>query len=427
MYKILGGFVCLAMSSSALQAAPRPGLEGKVFLPQDDNICGVVSNQGNELFGALLAALLPSLVQAGVKGIGGALSKAASPDETTVIGSASTNFYGTTNEFVPVTRQNCVVFVADTPDTIKGRLTINSTTDSFQNVTYQGTDGFLEKSDIEFLGSNGYTAYPLFYYVAKLETSPDKSAWRLVPTKIWIGPSLTNGGLRGKGRDLVVTASLLGAAAKDEDNVLAAKSVNIKRVVANRWYSESGVGNSGKSERFATGWIPFPAMPAQPLALLTEAKERQKSINEIKSIAPSKRTAKQVAQLTKMETRAAADPAALAKILPVNFKIQVQETRDGIKFLQKVGEFVAGNAETIAKPIAASFDGDAKREAAVKALSGAQDLKVSALEAVNAWSVANADASLSALEKQVKKIKAQTACQTLRLNDLDDPACGLVD
>jgi len=435
MREIVAGLVALMICSTQANAAPREKLEGKVYLDEGGSICGASGAGNQEIFGAVLAAILPGLIQAGVKGIGNALAKSAEPDEATVSASDSSHyFYGTEkndDKFTPIMRQKCIVFVVDSKEEIRGRLSFDQqptgipNPDNTPGMKSIPRNGNLTERDVDFLAGKGIKHYPLFYYVGRFERSADRSAWRIQPTTIWIGESLTKGGFRRKGRDLVLTLSLLGASTNDDDNTLAAKSINLRRVQRNQW-----IQDADKLAELATGWIPFPSLPAQPLAVLNEANERLKSIQQIREIPEDERTDAQTRNLTKMEERVASegnDTTALAQVLPATFKAQVDETRDGIAFLQRVGEFVAGNAEKIATPITNALDSDAQTTAQVQALTNASSLRVSTLEAIANWQSVEADASKTDLEKRIARIRADTACDTLRLNDLAEASCGLLD
>lgn len=427
MRNLISIMACAALTATPAMAKPREKLTGKVLLLDEAGICK--SDEAKpEFLSAILAALLPGLIQTGVKGIGSALTKAASPDEATVKASVPGYFYGTgaANEGFPlIASQNCIAFVVDGPQSEKEVLgrSISMTTTATGTEIYKADDSVLEARPglVMALHKAGYRHNPLFLYVGRVETAADKSAWRLVPKHIWTGGPLTVGGARGKGRDLVLTPYVEGASAAAEANMLAQKPILMPRVTNMSWTED------GRLEGLATGWIPFPKLPEIAEARRNEAIARQVSIKAIEELPISKRTEAQKKQLAAMNKEAADDPAALARLLPVQFGFDLHETRDGNRFLQKVGEFLAGNAEAIAKPIAAEFDGDAKRAAAIADATSATGLQVAAIEAVDAWETAVADPAKNEAQRRILKMKAVLACNTLRANKLDEISCGKVD
>lgn len=422
MRHIICGALAAALVTMPASARPREQLRGQLIPVDKGSFCGASDPNPNELFGAILAAVLPGLVQAGVKGIGNALAKAAAPDEAQVRATAPTHFYTTGGEsYALVAQHPCFAYIVDAPVEKSPAPTIDEITASSGVKSYKGSDGRMEEAHAELLYGRGLRHYPLFFTVARVERSADRSAWRMVPTHVWTGPALTVGGLRGKGRDLVLTAFVEGASAGDEANMLAQKSISFNRVADNGWIDAKRLDGLG------TGWIPFPKLPDIAEERRAVAIQRLAAIAEIKALPPKEIKPAQRAQLAKMEAAVPGDVRAMLSLLPVQFGFNLQETRDGNRFLQKVGEYVAGNAETIAKPIAAEFDGEARRAKAIADAGTVTGLKVAAIEAVDAWETAAADPDKNEAQRRVLKMKAVLACASLRANDLDDVSCGKVD
>lgn len=418
--------ICSALAASLIaspgSAKPRDQLRGEIIPIEKSSFCGAADANPNEIFGAILAAVLPGLIQAGVKGIGTALSKAAAPDEAQVRATTGAHFYTTGGKkYALVAQHPCFAYIVDAPVEKSGAPTIEEVTLESGVKTYRGSDGRMDAAHAELLYGKGFRRYPLFFMVARIDQAADRSAWRMVPTRVWTGPAFTVGGLRGKGRDLVLTAFVEGSSANDESNMLAQKSVNFARAKDNSWVE------SKRLEGLGTGWIPFPKLSHIAEERRSVAIERLEAIAEIEALPPKEVKPAQGAQLAKMKAALPADAKAMRSLLPVTYGFSLQETRDGNRFLQKVGDYIAGNAETIAKPIAAEFDVDAKREKAVANAGAATGLKIAAIEAVDAWEGAVADPSKNEAQRRVLKMKAQLACATLRASDLDDIACGKVD
>lgn len=411
-----------ALVTTPASARPRDMLRGEIVPIDKASFCGASDPNPNEFFGAILAAVLPGLVQAGVKGLGNALAKAASPDGAQVRATAPAHFYTTGGEkYALVAQHPCFAYIVDAPVEKSDSPTIDEVTLPSGLKSYRGSDGRIDEAHAELLYGKGLRRYPLFFMVARVDRSADRSAWRMAPTRVWTGPALTIGGLRGKGRDLVLTAFVEGASANDEANMLAQKSVNFDRVKDNGWVETKRLDNMG------TGWIPFPKLPDIAEERRTVAIERIDAIAEIEALPPKEVKPAQRVQLAKMKAALTGDVAAMRSLLPVVYGFHLQETRDGNRFLQKVGDYVAGNAEAIAKPIAAEFDSDAKREKAIADAGTVTDLKFAAIEAVDAWEAAAADPGKNEAQRRVLRMKAILACSTLRTNNLDDISCGKVD
>jgi hypothetical protein len=374
-----------------LAAKPRSGMQGIAAI--EPGYCKTTG--GNEgLIGMVLAAILPGLVKSGVKGIGDALTKAGQPDETTISGAASDHFYSL--------------------DQAKSANGLTTRCMAFQ-VVYDGpqadTQNFRSEAR-KFYDERGQQKAVAFLYTARVELAGDGSAWRLVPETIHVGPSLTASAKGNRGRDLVLTMTVQGAAAKDNENVLATRSVNIARVADRLDTNLIGAGET-ETASYGTGWMPLPAVQGDIAAGFIEARKRlieRQKLEQIEARKPAEQ--ERLAELNRLSEH---DAKAFAKVLPITVKFDLHETTDGNKFLMRVGEFISGQSDKIAAPIIEQLDPAKRREAEVKALTESTGLRVDAIAAIAAW---NAD------KKEVNRLKAQLACDKLRVYQIEESACS---
>ena len=432
MKKYLIAATCLLLVSTPSIAKPVKGLKGNIWLLKSgDPLCIEAKKEtSKEFFAAIFAAILPILVETGVKGIGNALATAAKPDEASVVSSTPGYFYDLTSppQVDGVARPNegldaiqrCVVLVANHPQRAgasKMLVAPGTTTLTSQLASFIMTKGYGDSAEFAFVGS--------------MRPARDGSAWELAPAIIWVGGALTEGGLRGDGRDLVLTFTVQGAASKDDENVLASRSVLIPRVNNGKWIynwgpsetapSISSADQTHNAKQFTIGWIPLPKAEGPLGEQFEEALQRRRDIVALSSIV--NHTTAQKKQLTEMQAAINSEGTKFESVLPVTFKFELHETRDGNKFLQSVGEFLAANSGKIATPISDSLNPELRRTAATESLNSAQALRINAIEAVAEWQAVNDDPAAKPSDKEVKRIKARTACSILRLNKLDDPAC----
>jgi hypothetical protein len=419
----------------AVAASTGEGLRMAALLtPSNDLTCRAQPAKEAAFLGALVGAIALPLVKAGIKGLGGALSKVGEGVSTTVSGDVAGSFYrisedGGLNALAPKASL-CLLIAAGAGNG-------------------EGPAPQLEGANFG-LKTLGFTGAPAFAMVAAIEIAPDKTAWRLVPWSLYMGKPLTRGGtFRSAKRDLVLQLALFGATAKTADDAAVATRAMILGRQADRdgpiLQSQQGIGY------LATSWMPLPPVPEAVAAQVVAANQRrtdrqameiqkaaaQRVIQESKdktAIAKATETASNVAdQIARLDKAIAADDKRIGNFAsdvgPFSLGFRLVETRDGSKFLRDFGTLLADNAETIAKPIADAISPEARQAAAdaqlqkaLAAVGAETDSRVAAIEGVAAWQAAGA-AGKPAAETDVLRLKASAACRKLELAGFAEVAC----
>lgn len=415
---LLGLALSAPLSQPALAAsrAPLTGLAGFID-------CSDKPDQ-SPLAGALLGAVIGPLVEAGIKGLGNALASAGNPKEAHVGASTSELFYkadAPTEVSMPLDAQFSCLYVAAGPKG-GGNDPVANSNEIFGDATDKLVDG-------------GFTGRPAFFMLGQASISADRSAWRWTPTRLWIDQPLTQAGwASGSGRDIVVTLTIHGVAAKADDGVIASRSIVLNRVVPGKQHDPKGLAG------LATGWMPLPQVSEEVAARVAAAVQRRKDINALNDAIPEykeeaakaktapereaaeAKAAKAKTEAAELEVLSANDVEALHLLAPVTFTFDIHETRDGNKFLASLGTALAAQSKEVAAPIVERIDPAKRAEAAIEAGTKEDGYRVAAIEAVAAWK-ASIDSKDSDAKQRVAKIAATGACRTLQLRGFADPAC----
>jgi len=430
----------LVLASSAA-AEPKADLVTKVA--HSDNCTALNGTDPQETFLAVIASLLiEKAVTAGVKGLGKAMTKAGAPKETHGEGYGTSYFYKADIQGEPklVRYARCVTIASGVRggegDAIGAGPSLS-----------RG----LGDDAINFLTASGFTRTPSFLLETRLVISEDKSAYRLQPVHAWIGAPMNKDGKLA--RDIVVTLSVVGPAATDPGEAISTRSFAFKRAAL-------GPVPADVLKDMGSSWIPLPSLPEAATTRFAAAVQRKTDIATVeKEIAdltaeiakppaparppvrgatpaqaptepvktPAQKRADAEERLKKLKAANLADKTYLAKLMPVTFRVDVHETADGNKVLAAIGDFLTDNADAISKPIVDRLDPEKRAAAKETAATQEQTLRIAAIEAVEAWQGAEADAEVSAGQKRIKKMKAATACRALRNEDFDDEVCAQVD
>lgn len=393
-------------------AAPLPSLEAKVW--HTSSCAAADATSGDEFLGGIVLSLLAPLFNTAVKGVGGAIAKAGTPEETRVSGLTVSAFYsgqqaadGTSIDLVR--RAQCISLAVDSPQVAPRQKSDISTNNS-------GAAG------AAFLRSQGYTRAPRLYMESRIIVSPDRSAWRLVPVHAFIGETLSTS---DRERDLVVTTTFSGPSATADGEALATRSFTFKRAASNY------VLPARELERLGTGWMPLPAIGEHVRTRL--AAVIQRNADEValrKLIASGKLKPKEltaanagIAKLTALKPK---DTAFLVELVPVTLKVDVLQTSDGNKALVAIGNFLSENSKTFSEPLASALNAETRREKRLADASAEDEARISAIGAVEAWQTSLTDASKTEASRRVAEIRAEAACRKLQSSGFEDPACVTV-
>lgn len=430
----------LVVASSAT-AEPKANLVTKVA--HSDNCTAVNGADPQETFLAVVASLLiEKAVTAGVKGLGKAMTKAGAPKEVHGEAYGTSYFYKADIQGEPKLMRyaRCITVVSGV-----------SGGEGEAIGAGPGQSRGLGDDAINFLADVGFKKAPGFFMETRLVISEDRSAYRLQPVHAWVGEPLNKENKRD--RDVVVTLSVMGPTATDPGEAISTRSFAFKRVQAGAVPADvlKGLGSS---------WIPLPSLPEEAKTRFAAAVQRKADIATVeKEIAdltaeiarppapvrppvrgaapaptpeapaktPAQKKVDAEARLAKLKAANLADKTYLAKLMPVTFRVDVHETADGNKVLAAIGDFLTDNADAISKPIVDRLDPEKRAAAKETAATQEQALRIAAIEAVEAWQEAEADAEVSAGQKRIKKMKAASACRALRNEDFDDEVCAQAD
>jgi hypothetical protein len=375
---------------------------------------------------ALLSLVLGKVVNAGVKGIGKAMTKAGSDKEVHIKGFKTSYFYTATLGDEPQLEQksSCLRVVAG----VKGGsgLPVGPPKPG-ENAALGDPWGWVKAA--------GFDRAPHLYMETRTEISVDRTAFRLVPVKAFVGKAIQDD--NSKERDLVVTFSITTPSADGDGDVLMTRSFSLKRPA-------EGPMDKTMLEAMASDWIPLPTPTEQAKSRFDVAVQRKKDIADLKKVLaelnappkPPKPGAKPVTpaeeppkkeevqkRLDDLMKAAETDPKALESLMPVTVRVDVHETKDGNKLLAAIGGFLTDNADKISEPIVNELDPAARKAAAKTAATEEQALRIAVIEAVEAWQTTEANADATAGQKRVKKLQAEGACRALRDAKLDDVSC----
>jgi len=431
----------LALATAA-QAKPKPNLVTK--LAHSDNCTAVTGSDPEETILAAIAALLiEKAVTAGVKGLGKAMTKAGSPKDAHGLAYELSYFYrGDILAEPKLARFGRCLTIATGVQGGEGAVVGSE----------PGQTPGIRDDAVQFLTKWGFTKEPSYLMETRLVLSEDKSSYRLQPVFAWVGAPLNQ---EKAERDVVVTLSVTGPTATDPGDAISTRSFAFKRV-------KQGQVSPAVLKDMGSTWIPLPTLPEAAATRFAAAVQRKADIATVeKEIAeltaeiakpsapprppvrgaapaptpastepvktPTQKKAEAEARLVKLNAASQADKTYLAKLMPVTFRVDVHETADGNKVLAAIGDFLTGNADAISKPIVDRLDPEKRAAAKETAATHEQTLRIAAIEAVEAWQEAEADAEVSAGQKRIKKMKAASACRALRNEDFDDEVCAQAD
>lgn len=417
----------LALSgvAQAQSRAPKPPLIAVVDHTNEG--CEDPSSGAQQALPApLLSLVLGKVVNAGVKGIGKAMTEAGSDKEVHIKGFKTSYFYTGNLDDEPrlKPKSSCLRVVAG----VKGGSGLPV------GPPRPGVNAELG-DPWKWVETAGFDRAPHLYMETRTQISVDGTAFRLVPVKAFVGKAIQDE--KKNERDLVVTFSITAPSVDGEGEVLMTRGFLLKRPAEGRM-------SKTVLEAMASDWIPLPTPTEQAKGRFDVAVQRKKDIADLKKVLaelnappkPPKPGAKPVTpaeespkkedvqkRLDDLEEAANADRKALESLMPVTVRVDVHETIDGNKLLAAIGQFLTENADKISEPIINEIDPAARKAAARTAVTEAQSLRIAAIEAVETWQTTEANADATPGQRRVKKLQAEGACRALRDAKLDDVSC----
>ena len=375
---------------------------------------------GREAFvGALVALVLPSLIQAGIKGLGDGLQAVGKPDDVHVVGSQSSHFYRATLDPTDFGKPaefgvgaGCVLVAlgpkasgatmtaAEVVGELKADAPLNASGDGFGEFVEDRLGAALDRTRMTVL-------------VARMEVAPDGTAFRLVPQLVKIGAAID--GKHSKRRTLALTMSMFGPSAAPDGTSLATRTFGFEDETTPRTIGLA------RAKLLATSWIPMPSLSDAPKARLTAVQKRQEDLASATTstanpaLTPAQRQ-KAARDVVRLKAALNQDLLFLAQLTPVTWRADYHETSGGSGLLRAIGKFLSDKSEAIAKPIAAEFD----PKAAQAELDSEDALRISAVNDVDGYVKAKG-AGGAAL--RVAQIKAQASCRKLEAAGYADPVC----
>ena len=382
--------------------------------------------QTKALFGTLLTLFLPTLVERGVKLLGGAFAKAGAPTDRHIWAQHSLSLYQTSfqdsqeglSEIPDIGFSNGCVAMAVGPKRAgySGNLQLELTGEK-PLVAGNGTQPVTLGSDVSADLGAAFDLSRTHILAAELQQSPDGTAFRLIPAYISIG-----GAFRGSAtarRDVALTFSVLEPGALADGGVTVVRTISFPNVTA----SKSVTGDDAVA--LATSWMPLPALPPAAKSRLEAAVQRRIDRNALEeSLATATDAAEIVkinAGIARLDTFINADRDYLEQLAPHTIRFDVHETSPGSKFLVKLGETLSANAEKLAGPIATEID-PAKREERREAAAKEEDtLRIAAVTEAAGLEAAIAEGKTDAI--RIARIKSAAACRQLQNAGFDDVVC----
>ncbi|WP_404373694.1 hypothetical protein AB5I39_08525 [Sphingomonas sp. MMS24-J45] len=381
--------------------------------------CGGPDAGGNRFIGALVALVLPSLIQAGIKGLGDGLQSLGKRTDVHVVAAQPSYFYRATldpSDFskpaVFGTGAGCVLVAlgprASAPTMTAGEVAGELKDDAPLNGAGDGFGASIEDRLGAALDRDRMTVM-----VVRIEVAPDGTAFRLVPQLVRIGAAID--GKHSKKRTLALTISVFAPSVGPDGTSLATRSFGFEDETAPRTIGLV------KARLLATSWMPMPSLSDPAKARLTAVQKRQddlatataSGVNPTLTPAQRQKASKDV---TNLKAALAEDLIFLARLTPVTWRADFHETSGGSGLLTAIGKFLSDKSEAIAKPIAAEFD----PKTAQAALDEEDGLRIAAVTDVDAYVKAKA-AGGAAL--RIAQIKAQASCRKLEVAGYADAAC----
>lgn len=251
----------------------------------------------------------------------------------------------------------------------------------------------------------------------EFDPSLDRTAFRLKPVAIQAGQAFDG---KAKKRGLAFTVSVVPPSATGEDSAVATRTISFKDI-AGAWSA-----GDAAAVNYSTSWMPLPSLPDRDQEAVESAAQRLADARVLlASLADGKlkpeEAIKAEADLRTLAARLEGDKAAGAELAPYTIRADVHETRPGSKFLVKLGTLLAGNAATIAAPIAERTDPAKRAAAAETELQKIEALRITAIE--QAGDLAKAEAAADAAATRIARIRLAATCRQIAAAGFAETAC----
>jgi hypothetical protein len=238
----------------------RPEIQTKVIFQEE---CPVSEVKTESFLGGLALAIIPSLVESGVKSLGNAIKKMGEDEPFTTSISKNVDFYSldsSTNSFTINSSSYCMIIV-------RGQVNADKPTDSFTK-----SNAFSTKAKMLFR-KYGLSDTPKFYYEATLVPSNDRSAFRVEPKFIFYGDHL---GPKNS-KNLVLSVGF-GKPSAVNDSTFAIFNSNLSR--NGKTYH---INDSRLLEAYNSAYLPLPAVSSTASAAMESYKLQQTQLVSFKT------------------------------------------------------------------------------------------------------------------------------------------------
>ena len=441
------GILILPVDASG-KSKDKPEYKTRILV---SNAC-TAGDGAESIFGAIAGVALKPIIEAGVKGLGNAIKKAGEDKVTIKKAKQATHFYsielgdGAQDETKVNLNVGCITIVDGALSTANAdadkELDKITLVNNFLKANGQKA---LEESDANrFLNPipgerlRRYFSSDIRYYGQyNVVVSSDKTAFRLQPQEALIGKPFKKSN-KSKDRDIEIIISFDLPASNEEGATHAVSTSSFKKAKAYRYFAERDLSENG------TGWMPMPGVTKSVIDRINSNQKRRIDLQALEDKLTSVQTdlravgltAKQKVEFVKMEsaTKLAIkrleslienDEDVVSDATPITVKASIIETQKGSKFLQKLGEFIAENNETIGKPIFESIDPNTQKTANVAAEDNEDTLRIAAIEAIANFQIEDAKLGTERSDSNIRvaQIKAQQACRKLRAEGHEDLDC----
>lgn len=301
----------------------------------------------------------------------------------------------------------------------------------------------LQKDDVATILSPGdpsvyeFTENIKFFGEYQLKLSSDRTAMKLIPSRMLIGKPIDPRAKINKERDYAIIISLMTPAKAATGAAFAMGKFSFDDLKTTSYLSGDDL-----SEIEST-WMPVASIPKSTKDSLLAYEERIDSIKKFgvkadelqleinKTVDATKKADLETARMEILKSQKVLEDAQkaekkkLSKTTPVTVSLSITETQDGNKFLAAVGSFLSDNNDAIEEQLTNRLD-PSKRDASNETeLDAVDELRKKVITTVAAYNEAEgksgSDRSQSAIDTAL--IDARSACRKLRNAKLEDLRC----
>jgi hypothetical protein len=241
-------FLNVANGATSQLTVDPPTIVTQVILLES---CPLQSSKVQSFFGSIAAILLPSLVEAGIKGVGAAIKKAGEEKSFSVEASSSGNFYAydeINSSFIANPAIQCLVIAY-------GRIGGSQAPDLASKEPFSNDPKRLTEL-------TGLTDIPKFYAEFLIVPSTDRSAFAILPQLIFRKGKLSTS---RELKETVLTVSFSTPSSSGSGSTFALYSTKFKDSYEDGVY----LGAAQLLSTYASPFMPIPAIPATTSSALT--------------------------------------------------------------------------------------------------------------------------------------------------------------